>query len=340
MRDVCFALLPEFPLYALVPAIEALRLANQNAGSTLYDWSFASRDGGAVTAGNGMAIKASHAVAPAFDPGFVIVCAGNDPTRDLRRDFMDWLHRRAAFGARLGALDTGVFALAAAGTLTGYRHTLHWEAIPAYLDMYPKADVVEELFVIDRGRWTCAGGTAALDMMLALIDEDHGPQLAQVVANGFVHGRGRSGATPQRASLEAAVSPIWHRVVKLMAANIAYPLAIDELCRQSGSSRRTIERVFQSASGISPAVHYLQMRLERARDLLFYTNDTISHVSEVTGFLSNAHFSRAFRERYGASPRDYRSRSSAEQRHRYHPAGVGISGAPSAQRWPTSTQRP
>lgn len=327
MRDICFALLPEFPLYALVPAIEALRLANQNAGETLYEWAFASGDGGQVTAGNGMVIEATRGVSPSYSPGFVVVCAGNDPTRTLRRDLLDWLHRRAVFGARLGALDTGAFALAAAGVLAGYRLTLHWEAIPAYLDLYPDADVVEELFVIDRGRWTCAGGTAALDMMLTLIEEDHGPGLAQIVANGFVHGRARAGATPQRPALEDVSSPVWQRVLRLMGANISYPLLIDDICRQAGASRRTVERLSQRALGVSPATHYLGLRLERARDQLFYTEDTIRHVAEIAGFQSSAHFSRAFKGRYGATPSAFRSRSSAERRHLYHPTGQRISRA-------------
>ncbi|WP_062015144.1 GlxA family transcriptional regulator [Aureimonas sp. AU4] len=325
MREICFVLVPEFPLYALVPAIEALRLANQNAGTTLYDWVFASCDGGPVTAGNGMVIEATQPLSSTLTQSFAIVCAGNDPTRMLQRELLDWLHRRAVFGTRLGALDTGTFALAAAGVLTGYRVTLHWEAIPAYRDLYPNADVVEELFVVDRGRWTCAGGTAALDMMLHLIEEDHGPALAQIVANGFVHGRGRPSNTPQRAVAGDAAPPIWLKVSRLMAEHISYPLPIEELCVRSGASRRTVERLFQRASGVSPATHYLWLRLDKARDQLFYTDETISHIAEVTGFQSSAHFSRAFKERYGATPSAFRRSSSAERRHLYHPVGLRIS---------------
>ncbi len=104
MREICFVLVPEFPLYALVPAIEALRLANQNAGTTLYDWVFASCDGGPVTAGNGMVIEATQPLSSTLTQSFAIVCAGNDPTRMLQRELLDWLHRRAVFGTRLGAL--------------------------------------------------------------------------------------------------------------------------------------------------------------------------------------------------------------------------------------------
>src|SRR5262249_23158195 len=122
----------DFPLYAVVPATEALRIANQNAGRRLFDWSYLSIAGGAVRASNGMAIDTTRAlgaidptraVGSASLPRMVIVCAGNEPTQHLTRALLSWLRRLAAHGSVLGALDTGAFALAAAGVLKGYRVT-------------------------------------------------------------------------------------------------------------------------------------------------------------------------------------------------------------------------
>jgi AraC family carnitine catabolism transcriptional activator len=320
---VAFVLMPEFPLYALVPAIEALRLANQNAGRVLYDWSFASAAGGPVRAGNGMAFGPTRALDGDFAPPLAIVCGGNDPTRWLDRRLLDWLRRRAAFGARLGALDTGAFALAAAGTLAGYRATLHWEAIPAFLDLYPGVEVAERLWVIDRDRCTAAGGIAALDLMLALIEEGHGPRLSQVVADGFVHGRARPGDAPQRnlhAGADAEAS-LWHRAIRLMSDNVGFPLPIAEVARAAGTTRRTLHRLFLRRCGRPPSAWYLELRLEAARDQLFYTERPVAHVAEATGFLSAAHFSRAFARRYGVAPSRYRASSSAAERRRFSPSG-------------------
>lgn len=323
-RHICFVLQPEFPLYALIPSIEALRLANQNSGSQLYDWSFATSGGGPARAGNGMVIEPTRPLDAEFAPGFAIVVGGNDPTRYLDRRLLDWLRRRAAFGGRLGAMDTGAFALAAAGTLAGYRATLHWEAIPSFRDMFPGLAIEERLWIADRDRFTCAGGVAALDMMLGLIGQDHGARLAQVVADGFVHGRGRPGEAPQRADLPASdgASTLWQKSVRLMAGNLAFPLSIEEICAETGTTRRTLERLFARRTGRPPAAHYLEMRLEAAREQLFYTEHPIAHVAEASGFLSAAHFSRAFRARYGTSPARWRRSVGAAERQRFRPSGA------------------
>ena len=248
---ICFFLLPDFPLYALVPATDALRIANQNAGERLFDWSFASASGGPVPANNGMTVDETLAIRSGELPPFVIVCAGNEPTQHLSKPVLNWLRRLAAHGSNLGALDTGAFALAAAGVLGGYRITLHWEAIPVFRDAFPEVDVVEQIFVIDRERFTAAGGISSLDLMLALIGAAHGPALAQTVANAFVHGRPRPAETPQLLDGIAKSSnrTLVQRCVRLMRQNLAYPVPIVELCDGLSISRRRLERLFVKETG-------------------------------------------------------------------------------------------
>lgn len=318
-----FFLLPDFPLYALVPATDALRIANQNSGERLYDWSFMSTQGGAVRANNGMIVDETLAIGATALPRFVIVCSGNEPTQHLTRPVMNWLRRLAAHGSVLGALDTGTFALAAAGVLSGYRVTLHWEAIPVFRDAYPDVDVVEQIFVVDRERVTAAGGVSSLDLMLEIIRLGHGQGLAQVVANAFVHGRARPAETPQLA--EGAVRSQSHslvqRATRLMKDNIAYPLGILDLCEDLSVSRRRLERLFAKETGTSPIEYYFGVRLEAARDQLFYSSNSIAHIAEACGFFSHAHFCRAFRKRYGLPPSSYRRRFDTAERDKFHPAG-------------------
>jgi AraC family carnitine catabolism transcriptional activator len=217
-------------------------------------------------------------------------------------------------------LDTGAFALAAAGALSGYRLTLHWEAIPVFRDAYPDLDVVEQLFVIDRTRFTAAGGIASLDLMLALIAKTHGARLAQSVAETFVHGPPRPADLPQLPGdgILPADQPLLQKCERLIKHNLRFPLSIEELCSGLGVSRRRLERLYNRA-GATPVARYRSLRLEAARDQLFYATNPIAHVAEACGFVSAAHFSRAFRAEYGLSPSEFRRRVTREERTKLHP---------------------
>ena len=322
-RTFLFVLLPDFPLYAVVPATEALRIANQNSGLSLYDWRFVSAHGGAVRSSNGMAIEATVSIEDAGVPDCIVVCGGNEPTQHLGKPFLAWIRKLAAHGVLLGALDTGAFALGAAGVLRDRAITLHWEARPVFVDMFPTIAVKDQILVIDRNVVTAAGGMASLDLMLALIDQAHGARLAQVVANAFVHGRPRAPETLQRPDLSRTGDDqtVYRRAIRLMAANIAFPLCIADICAELTTSRRRLERAFANQIGRSPAAYYVDIRLQTAREQLFYSSNPVAHIAEVAGFQSNAHFCRAFRKHFGASPTAIRNEFNRDQRRTYHPAG-------------------
>lgn len=320
--EIGFLLMPDFPLYALILATEALRIANQNAGRTLFGWHLISTDGAPVKAGNGMLLPTDGSIETIPRLPMVFVCAGNRPTQHIRKPQLNWLRRLARHGAALGALDTGAFTLAEAGLLDGFRVTLHWEAIPMFRDRYPDIEVVEQLFVIDRQRLTCAGGTAMLDLMLQLIGQRHGYGLAQVVANGFVHDRIRQAAEQQRppnehsgdqADAQLAV------VIRLMEQSLDTPLEPADLARHCGISVRRLERIMRRKLGQSPMQYYLKVRLQAARNLLFYGDASMKQIASICGFSSPPVFSRAFRRQFGHSPGEYRRQFSGEQLQRFVP---------------------
>jgi AraC family carnitine catabolism transcriptional activator len=322
LHRIAFFLVPEFPIYAVIPATEALRIANQNSGQSLYQWSFVSLDGKAVRAGNGMTVAPDASIEG--DPSFttLIVCAGNHPTQYLDRRLLNWLRRLDRHGIVLGALDTGSFALAAAGLMKGYRMTLHWEAMPLFHEHYPDLDVREQIFAIDRNRITCAGGAAATDLMLQLIAQDHGTVLSQVVANGMVHERIRHETDPQRAVLDMPLGshdPIVLRAIRLMESNLEVPLLPDEVAGKVGLTTRQLERLFRRKLDDSPARYYLKIRLQAARNLLFYSDVSIQDVALSCGFSGADVFSRTFRDHFGSSPRKFRSDFSTDRLHRFHP---------------------
>jgi AraC family carnitine catabolism transcriptional activator len=157
-HGIGFLLLTAFPIYALILATESLRVANQHSGHRLFDWQILSVDGGPVRAGSVGTVASEESIRDVASRPAVIVCARNRPTLYLTKPLLDWLRRLARQGTTMGAIDTGVFALAAADLLDGHRITLHWDAIRTFRELSPEIDVVEQLFVADRERLTCAGG--------------------------------------------------------------------------------------------------------------------------------------------------------------------------------------
>ena len=322
VRRIGFLLLPEFPLYALVPAIEALRLANQNRGRRLYDWQLISHDGCPVSAGNGMQMSVHCGIADAqFLPALVVV-AGNHPLAHITRALLIWLRRLDRHGALLGAIDTGLFALAEAGLMSGRVGTLHWEAIALFRERYPAIAIKEQLLVFDRSLMSCAGGHAALDMMLHLIAKEHGPALAQRVANGFVQPAIRHETDPQRASIDTLLGDRrarFRRVLKIIEENFSSPLGFAALCRQSGLSPHRLAAVVRDATGFPPMRYYLKLRLAGARTALFYGDDAVEDIAGAFGFSCPEVFSRAFKAEFGMPPRDFRNRFSQDQLLRFRP---------------------
>lgn len=308
-QNMHFLLLPEFSVMGFVSAIEPLRVANRfRPGS--YRWQILSLDGGAVVASNGMSINADAAFGLAGAVDMLFVVAGFNPLVFYQPALAQWLRRLHRHGATLGAIDTGAFVLAQAGLLGGESVTLHWEAQAAFAERFPGITVTEELFEIGTQAITCAGGTSAIDLMLALIATKHGRKLAAQVSEQFVLGRIRSQSDHQRMEIAARLG-LHNRktiqVVKLMQEHIEDPLTADDLAGMISVTRRQMERLFATHLHETPARFYLAVRLDRARELLRQTDMGILSVGVACGFVSSSNFSRAYRARFGLSPKDERA---------------------------------
>ena len=330
-ETIGFLLLAEYPIYALIPAIEALRIANQNSGRQHFSWRMISHDGRPVRSCGGMSMAADASIADSGVLQTVIVCAGNQPTQHITKPILSWLRRLGRHGATLGAIDTGAFTLAAAGLLDGYRVTLHWEAIPVFRERYPEIDVIEQLFLVDRNRLTCAGGIAALDMMLHLIAQRHGYALAQVVANGFVHERMRRDNEAQRRMMDPSDTATHEllSIIRTMEDNLDQPLSPAELASACRLSVRRLERIVRRRLDDSPMRYYLKLRLQAARNLLFYSELPVNEIAGACGFSSVAVFDRAFRTQFAQCPSSYRKAFSGERLRRFRPdvsRDIGLDG--------------
>ncbi|MQX35238.1 GlxA family transcriptional regulator [Roseospira navarrensis] len=305
-----FLLFQRFSMLAFTSAVEALRTANRLSDRPLYRWDILTTTGTAAAASNGVHVL-PDATMGSEDPGAaaVIVCAGmgmegyRDPAVTV------WLRRHARRGAHLGGLCTGALALAAAGLLDGYRCTIHWENVEGFAEEFPRLDITATLYEIDRDRFTCAGGTAALDMMIALIHADHGHGLAMKVAEALIHTVVRRPEDPQRMALRQRVGvsdPKVLAAIALMEAQLETPLPVESLAADIGVSHRQLERLFSKHIGVSPSRYYQRLRLQRARALLAQTSLTVLQVAVACGFSSASHFTKCYRQEFGQPPRRWR----------------------------------
>lgn len=315
-RSFVFFLVPDFTMIAFATALDPLRSANRMLGYEAYKWRLASIDGRPVKASNGVecAVNSSldderRKMTGADRPDMVIVCSGLNVEAYNNRTAFAWLREEYNRGVAVGGLCTGAHVLAAAGLLSNKRCAIHWENLPGFSEAFPKANVFADLFEIDQNVYTCAGGTAALDMMLKLIGDDFEEGLVNRVCEQVLTDRVRSPTDRQRLPLRARLGVQNAKVlsiIELMEANLAEPLSLIEVADHVGLSRRQIERLFRTEMGRSPARYYLEIRLDRARHLLVQSSMPVVEVAVACGFVSASHFSKCYRELYARSPQQER----------------------------------
>lgn len=306
-RKFGFLLLPDFSLSAFSSATEVLRLANHVSGQTLYEATTISVDGDPVRSSGGISVAAQCSIGETGAQSTVIVCCGTNVQRWADKQVYAWLRKTERLGANVGALCTGSHVLARLGLLNGYRCTLHWENLPGFSQDFPDIEVSDDIYVIDRNRFTCAGGFAATDMMLALVIRQHGYNLAAAVCEELLYERIRDERAHQRMPLRlrlAVSQPKLLASITCMSEHIEEPLSQLELARKVGLSTRQLERLFQKYLGCTPSRYYLEMRLNHARSLLQQTCMSVMNVALTTGFVSASHFSKSYRLHFGRAPRD------------------------------------
>ncbi len=308
-RHFGFLVMPGFSLIAFAAAVDTLRLANRIQGSEIYTWETITPNDSVVKASNGIEIKPDRNLLDVEMYEALFVCGGTK-IRDAWSDSIGkWLRQQDRKGATLGSLCTGTYILAKAGLLDGYRCTIHWENISATREEFPHLQLTDDVYEIDRNRYTCAGGTTPIDMMHHLLSIHHGHQLAASVGEEFLVDHVRGMTDRQRIPLRQQIGtsqPKLTEAVILMEANIEDPLTPDELSSLVKISRRQLERLFRSYLSCTPTQYYLGLRLRNARRLLLQTEKAIIDISLVCGFSSAPHFSKCYRDMFGLPPRDER----------------------------------
>ena len=312
-RRFVFLLLERFTMMAFASAIEPLRLANQVSGAKLYDWALASEDGAEARASNGVRLAVDMGLDEVTRDDTVLVCGGIDVAEATTRPILNWLRREARRGAGVGGLCTGAWAVAKAGLLDGKRATIHWENQDSFAEEFDEVLLTKSVFVIDGSRLTTAGGMASLDLMLRLIARDHGAALANTVADQLIYNSIRTDQDSQRLSIPTRIGvrhPKLAQVIARMEANIEEPVSPARLAEEAGMSTRQLERLFRRYLNRSPKRYYMEIRLQKARNLLMQTEMSVINVALACGFSSPSHFSKCYRAQYRTTP--YRERGTSE----------------------------
>lgn len=298
---------PFFNVAATMSFLDPFRAANYLEGRTLFRWQLTSEAGGMIVASNGTTIE-TNALADADmrSADALFISSSWEPERCRSRAIRSCLRDAAARQALIGGLDTGAFILADAGLLEGYTATLHYEHMDSFQELFPNTVVSEDMWVIDRRRVTCCGGAAALDLALHLIQEFHSSALASSAARYVFAPPLRSHGTRQSQEhqdpLGNSVPSTVRAAIRVMETNLENPLPISTVSREVGLSHRQLNRLFAQSVRKTPALYYRDIRLDRARGFVTQTEMPISEIAFASGFSSQVHFSRAYKDRFGLSP--------------------------------------
>ncbi|MGR9394863.1 GlxA family transcriptional regulator [Rhizobium leguminosarum] len=311
MQTIAFLLYPGFQIMGLA-AVSAFEFTNLHFREKVYDIRYLSEAGGSLRTSLGMTIETEPFGDPGFDTLIVTGAPGIALPSPGESGFI-----RAALGAsrRIASICTGTFFLAEAGILDGRRATTHWYLAREMKARYPNIKVEEDrIFIIDGSVWTSAGMTAGIDLALAMVEKDHGIEVARALARMLVVYHRRSGGQSQFSAL-LELEPKSDRIQKALdfaRGNLKSQLSVEELAEAAHLSPRQFSRAFRAETGQSPAKAVENLRLEAARLMMEQSRHPIDVVADETGFADRERMRRAFLRAFGQPPQAIRRNAQQE----------------------------
>lgn len=304
-----FILVEDFSHLAFSCAIEPLRIANLLTGKEIYSWSLVSKDGHGARSSNGSITLTDYSYddLPSCDRLFVL--SGINVEHKKTPKLLSVLRQKKSRGVKLGALCSGAYVIAKAGLLNGQSASIHWEFHDSFMESFPEVNLVRSVFVADDKVISAAGGAATADLMLHLIKQRHGAELAFAVADQMVYIGARDADGDQRllvGNRPGVRNKHLKKAIDIMIDNLETPVPASTISKGVGISRRQVERLFGRYLQCSPKRYYLELRLERARGLLLHTDQPIVEVASACGFEYASHFAKSYRSRFGVPPSTHR----------------------------------
>ncbi|ASR09157.1 GlxA family transcriptional regulator [Rhizobium leguminosarum] len=305
MQQIGFLLYPGFQIMSLA-AVSAFEFTNIELEEKVYDIRYLSENGGPIANSLGMVMETEAFGDPALD---TLIVAGAPGIRLPNVVEAAFIRAALPVARRLASICTGAFFLAEAGVLDGRRATTHWYVSRELQSRYPRVKMEEDrIFIIDGSVWTSAGMTAGTDLALAMVEKDHGFEVARAVARMLVVYHRRAGGQSQFSAL-LELEPKSDRIQKALAyarSNLKAALSVEELAEASHLSPRQFSRAFRAETGQSPAKAVENLRLEAARLMMEQGRHPIDVVARETGFADRERMRRAFLRAFGQPPQAIR----------------------------------
>ena len=310
-RRFVFVLIENFTLLSFSSALDALRIANRMSGKKLYDWTFIGENEEFVSCSAGTQFKLDNSLVELHRGDTILLCGGTAIQESTTKKLIGWLRREARRGLIIGGLCTAAYPMAKAGLLDDKKATIHWENQDSFAEEFLEVELTKTVFVCDGNRYTTAGGTSSIDLLLKIIADEHGEELANAVADQMIYSSIRTDQDTQRLSVPTRIGvrhPKLSKVIQMMEINIEEPISPSILAKDVGMSTRQLERLFRRYLDRSPKRYYMELRLQKARNLLMQTDMSVINVALACGFASPSHFSKCYRAHYDTTP--YRERGS------------------------------
>jgi transcriptional regulator GlxA family with amidase domain len=312
-RRVVLVVYPGIQLLDLAGPADVLSGVTRVLGEVVYDLVVASSDGEDVRADCGLAVRVDCALGEITGRLDTLMIVGGATYQEAMKDerLVDEVRRLIARSRRAVSVCTGAFVLAAAGVLDGRRATTHWAMCGELASEFPAVHVEPDRIFIREGRVvTSAGITAGIDLALALVEEDHGVEVARRVARWlvvFVQRQGGQSQFSERLAHPVPESSPLRPVLDAVVADPAGDHRLAELARRAAMSERHLGRVFVQMTGMTPTRYVERVRVEAARDLL-ERGLPVRAAAERVGLGSAETFRRAFLRVLGVGPAEYRQR--------------------------------
>lgn len=313
-QTIAFILFPGFSLLTLAAFLEPLKSANQLLAGARYKWVIVG-DQASLECSNGIRLTPDlspedfrREISVGVRPDFVLLCCGRDYRKQSTHDSQTLIRHLVRRGIPIGGLGAGSWLMAEAGILEGKRCTVHWQEFAPFAETYPDVQLEDSLFVKDGQVYSCPGEFASFDFALSLVRADFGDTPINSICDQLITDPYRL-TDRQRIRFRLSPGPISAKIAKILEAmerNMEVRKPVSQLANECGMSARQMQRLFDKYLNTKPMQYYLEMRLERAKQLLTKTDLPIMSIALSCGFESASHFAKCFKDHYKTTPKVFR----------------------------------
>lgn len=299
--QVAILLADQFIMLNLDLVMDILRIANRVSNPPQFQWQVLTVDNNPSVSCNGYVVQADCNWQDCLAVDCILVITGFEPEASLRQPVLNWLYEHYQAGTQMGCVDSGAFALAAAGVKPKVPMAIHWDSDSNFRQHFPDLPISTAGVSCGSNFFSASGGLSVVDMMLRLLAQHlSSTQLAEV--NHILYCQGSAETKPSIASTQSRIE----RAEAYMHATLAQPVSLTALADRVNMHPRTFSRQFQERYAMSPMHYYRRLRLEQAHKLLQQTTWSVGRIAEQCGFTELTNFSSCFSQYYGCSPQRLR----------------------------------